>query len=114
MRILSRKQVAAQSCLWVRVPRLPLCERRVGEELNRRSRGLAAKAARLQRDERWFESTRDHSFETHGLQALLRQSEERLDLKSGECGFESHAGHGEAAKERLIYGSVGNGKTTLA
>ncbi len=41
--------------------------------------------------------------------AWIRQLEERLDLKSGVCRFESCSGHCDTEN-----GSVGNWQTTLA
>jgi hypothetical protein len=67
-----------------------------------RSCGLAAKAAPLQGDDRWFESTQDHSDN-----AQVRQLAERLGLNPSVCGFDSRLGH------LMTYGSVGNWQTTL-
>src|SRR5262245_10574650 len=50
------------------------------------SRGLVAKAALLQSDDRWFESTRDYSPRYANLV-------ERLGLNPSVCGFDSHLGH---------------------
>ncbi len=52
------------------------------------SRGLAAKAAPLQGDDRWFESNRDYL-----RIAQVRQLEERRGLNPRVCEFNSRSGH---------------------
>ena len=60
-----------------------------------------AKAALLQSDDRWFESTRDYCCPGTPMA-------ERLGLNPSGCRFKSCLGHSEE------HGSVGNWQTTLA
>lgn len=67
--------------------------RRLESETEISSRGLAAMAAALQADDRWFESTRDDLLSIEGKQfGSLDFSERSSVFQAEEVGFESHTG----------------------